>query len=148
MRWPANGVAALAVLCWATVGNSGEPTDQALVTLVIEGLEEPTGRVEWAVFAKAENFPIEDRKLMGGGVDAAPDSVRVTLPPLAPGRYAFVAFHDANGNGKFDQGLMGVPLESFGFSRGARPLFSAPPFEAAALDLGPGPATVQMRLSR
>lgn len=36
---------------------------------------------------------------------------------LAPGRYAVLVFHDANGNGELDRNFIGIPREPLGFSR-------------------------------
>ena len=40
---------------------------------------------------------------------------RVVFRGLAEGQYAVALFHDQNGNGEFDTGLFGPPVEGFGF---------------------------------
>lgn len=54
---------------------------------------------------------------------------------LAKGRYAVVAFHDENGNGKLDVNFLGMPLEAYGFSNNVFGQAAAPSFDKAALDL-------------
>ena len=49
------------------------------------------------------------------------------------GRYAVVAVHDENENGKLDNGLLGFGGEGYGFSNGVRPLLGWPAFDAAAV---------------
>ena len=44
-------------------------------------------------------------------------------------------YHDANANRRFDKNALGLPREGFGFSNDARPVFSAPSFDAAAVTL-------------
>ena len=44
-------------------------------------------------------------------------------------------YHDANANRRFDKNALGLPREGFGFSNDARPVFSAPGFDAAAVTL-------------
>jgi len=66
---------------------------------------------------------------------------------LAPGAYAVAAYHDENGNGEFDQGFLGLPLEGYGFSRDASGFLSAPSFSSAAVLLEEGGKTIRIRLS-
>jgi uncharacterized protein (DUF2141 family) len=50
------------------------------------------------------------------------------------GKYAIVVYHDENANGHFDQNAFGMPMEGYGFSNNAAPLFDAPNFAAASFD--------------
>lgn len=65
---------------------------------------------------------------------------------LKPGRYAVVAFHDRNMDGRLDKTLLGVPKEGYGFSRGARGLLGPPDFRDAAIDLPASGRTITVRL--
>jgi len=64
----------------------------------------------------------------------------------APGRYAVVMFHDANGNGVLDQGPLGIPTEGFGFSNNVIPLLMAPSLSSALFTAGPGDTRISIRL--
>ncbi len=75
----------------------------------------------------------------------AGQKVSVMFENVAPGRYAPIAFHDANGDAKLNQGLMGIPKEGYGFIGGGG-RFGAPGFEAAAVDVPASGATVNVRL--
>lgn len=57
---------------------------------------------------------------------------------LPAGSYAVKVFADANGNGKLDTNLLGLPIERYGFSRDAAGQRHAPSFDAAALRLEDG----------
>ena len=65
----------------------------------------------------------------------AADRAVLVYRGLAPGRYAVSLFQDANGNGRLDTNIAGVPTERYGFSRDARGLMGPPAFDDAALDL-------------
>jgi hypothetical protein len=52
----------------------------------------------------------------------------VVFSNVQPGRYAAIAFHDENGNGKPDKNFLGVPTEPYGFSNNVQGF------------LGPGPS--------
>jgi uncharacterized protein (DUF2141 family) len=56
----------------------------------------------------------------------------VTVPGVPPGRYAAQAYYDANGNGKADRNMIGMPTELIGFSNDVRVHFSRPNFADAA----------------
>jgi uncharacterized protein (DUF2141 family) len=64
----------------------------------------------------------------------------VILPELPAGRYAVIAFHDANDDGKLNETPWGVPTEGYGFSNNATAFLAAPTFDAAALEVGPAGA--------
>lgn len=70
----------------------------------------------------------------------------VALMPLyglKPGAYAFVAYFDANGDGKLNRGgLLGKPKEPFVFSNGVKPKLRKPHFDEAKVDVGPGSVVV------
>ena len=48
---------------------------------------------------------------------------------LPEGEYAVVVVHDANDNGKLDNGFLGFGGESYGYSNSAQPWFGRPDFE-------------------
>ena len=66
---------------------------------------------------------------------------------LAAGRYAVLAFHDANGNGELDVNFMGIPREPLGFSRRYWGR-GAPVFAEAAVEVEAGrdvPVEVELK---
>ena len=61
--------------------------------------------------------------------------IRVRFRHLPPGRYAVSLFHDENGNGTIDKGLM-LPTEGVGLSNfKSVNLFHPPSFKAASFEL-------------
>jgi len=68
------------------------------------------------------------------------------MPDLAPGEYALVVYHDANGNGRLDRNFIGIPSEPLGFSNRHWPQ-GPPSFARAAFQIGEGEAkTVDIKL--
>ncbi|NJN30861.1 MAG: DUF2141 domain-containing protein [Synechococcales cyanobacterium RM1_1_8] len=65
---------------------------------------------------------------------------------LEPGTYAVAAFHDANGDGLLNRGLMGIPREGFGFSNNPKILVGAPSFKKAAIALTQTQLAIQIQL--
>ena len=55
-------------------------------------------------------------------------------------------YHDENGNGEFDQGFLGIPLEDYGFSNGASGFLGPPSFSDAAFPLSGEGGRITIRL--
>ena len=70
----------------------------------------------------------------------------VVFTNLDPGRYAAVALHDENGNGKLDKTFLGAPAEPYGFSNNAEGFLSLPSFDDAAMVLGDGDSAIRIVL--
>jgi uncharacterized protein (DUF2141 family) len=68
----------------------------------------------------------------------------VVFSNLDRGRYAAVAFHDENGDGKLDKNFLGVPTEPYGFSNDAQGFLGPPTFDAAAVALGGGDEAIRI----
>jgi len=114
--------------------------------LTIANVKSETGRVMVAVYDRAESFMRDDQQVAGVMLPSRGGSARVVLGNLAPGRYAVSVFHDANGNGKLDKNLLGMPSEPYGFSRDAQGNFGPPSFEATAVALADAPLALTITL--
>lgn len=101
----------------------------------ITGVRSANGMVRLALYNDPDKFPKRSGSIAGGDIEAAKGSVVYVFRNLRPGLYAVAIYHDANANKKFDKNSLGLPREGFGFSNDARPVFSAPGFEAAAVTL-------------
>ena len=93
------------------------------------------GMVRLALYNDPDKFPKRSGSIAGGDVVAVKGSVVYVFRNLPPGLYAVAIYHDANANRRFDKNALGLPREGFGFSNDARPVFSAPGFDAAAVTL-------------
>lgn len=133
MRW-------LGLVCGLVAGTA----QAADLELAIVNLRDGDGRVMVALFDRAEAFGkmLEGQRIAAALLPIDGGSARVVIGGLKPGRYAASVVHDANGNGKLDSNLLGMPVEGYGFSRDARGTMGPPGFEAAAFDL-PGSGAKQ-----
>ena len=73
--------------------------------------------------------------------------MNVTFDNLIPGRYAVAFHHDENENKEMDFKLFILPAEGYGFSNGARVLFTAPTFEAASFELPKDKLAISVKLT-
>lgn len=118
----------------------------AELTVEVSGLRSGDGKVHVALFDRPETFPKKKELLVDAVVPAKPGGVRIVFRNLMPGTYAAATYHDENGNGAFDQGFLGVPLEGYAFSNGAMGFLSAPGFEDAAIPVDQSGAEIVIRL--
>ena len=132
-------VAIVAALLLA--GNT--PTADLMVT--VTALRSTEGTVHVALYDSREGFPDSDHILDDLVVPASNPTARFT--GIAPGTYAVAVYHDENGNGEFDQGLLGIPREGFAFSTGARALFGPPAFDDAAFVVEPDGTAVTIPMT-
>lgn len=63
------------------------------------------------------------------------------------GRYAVSAYQDVNRDGRLTfGGMMGAPVEPWGYSRGARGVMGPPRFADAAMRVGPSGGVIRVAL--
>jgi uncharacterized protein (DUF2141 family) len=88
-----------------------------------------------AAIANAANVGLlNDRsRLVGIAMRAVAGTQSVVFTNLKPGRYAIIAFHDENDNGKLDENMWGVPTEGYGFSNNAEGFLAPPSFKDASV---------------
>lgn len=103
------------------------------LTIRIDDVRSADGTVQVAVYDSAGTFL---KKAAGAaGEKAVKGSTSVTVRDLAAGDYAYAIFHDANGNGKMDANMMGIPTEDFAFSNNALGKMGPPRFDEARFTL-------------
>jgi len=77
--------------------------------------------------------------------DPADGTVTVTFADLPPGDYAFMAYHDENGDGKMATAPGGMPTEGWALSNSDK-LMGPPTFEVMKFTVPAEGATVQVPL--
>ncbi len=121
------------------VGDLPAPRGQTL-TIGVTGFRNRDGALQCSLFSSRVGFPDHpDAAIATQRSPIGPDlAAECVFRGLVPGEYAVGVMHDENGNGKFDQGLFGVPLEGYGFSNNHTHAFSAPTWEESRFDVAPG----------
>jgi uncharacterized protein (DUF2141 family) len=78
---------------------------------------------------------------------APPHAGVVTVPfNLPPDRYEISVFQDVNGDGRLTFGMMGGPIEPWGYSRDAKAVMGPARFEDAAVEVGDSKVVIPVRL--
>jgi uncharacterized protein (DUF2141 family) len=109
------------------------PTPGSALQIAVVGLRNDKGRISCTLFNDPKAYPRgKEFKEVWGQIHG--DAGLCIFTDIPPGKYAAVVFHDENSNGHFDQNAFGLPLEGYGFSNNAAPLFDAPTFAAASFN--------------
>jgi uncharacterized protein (DUF2141 family) len=103
------------------------------LTVVVTGARSAQGTISAALYDSERGWL--ETALRGERIAAGDGRGVFVFRDLPAGTYAVAAFHDENGNGKLDRNLLGMPTESFGFSRDAQAMFGPPEFADAVLEL-------------
>jgi uncharacterized protein (DUF2141 family) len=77
---------------------------------------------------------------------AAVGVVTVRLPNVPAGEWAFMAFHDQDGDGAMKKTALGLPADGVGLSRAPKARFGPPKFEDSAVVIGATPLDVAIGL--
>ncbi len=137
-----------AALLWALVlaCAGASAADLATLTIKVEKVSPRRGDVRVALYDE-HSYPDDDADPVKDAVVPAtlPETV-VVLDGIPPGVYAVKLFQDFNRNGRFDMSWIGMPLEKYGFSNDARPIFTEPGFDKTKFKLSPGPNTIIIHL--
>ena len=124
------------------------PKSETSIEVTVTGLRDAKGQVAVTLYADdPKHFLVKHGSLYSGRVTAVAPVTKMCLYVPKPGVYGLAVYHDANGNGKFDRGgLIGLPLEAYGFSNNPATLFSLPSFRSVRLDIAHSGMTTSIKL--
>jgi len=136
-RTAANLVLALALSC-AAAAQAGD------LVIAVDGVKTSEGQLMVALYDSADGFL--KRSVKVGAAPAASGSTTVVIKDVPAGSYGFALFHDANGNGRMDKNMMGIPVEAYAFSNNALGNMGPPSFAQASFAVPAAGAAVTVSL--
>ncbi len=116
------------------------------VQVQVTGLRNTQGRVLVAAHATRDSFPSQwDRATAKAEVSVSSATTSIALKLPASGRYAIMAVHDEDGDGRMSKNRLGLPRE--GYVTGNNPAsLEFPRFDRSAVDLQNG-AKLELRIT-
>jgi len=99
------------------------------------GLDNNDGTVHVALYNKPDHFPDRVGVLSDQQTTIGDRQAVTVFRDLIPGQYAIAVYHDENNDDEFNQGFLGIPLESYGFSNGAKAFLGPPSFTESAIQV-------------
>ena len=135
-----------ALLCATLLaaGHAGAEPGTLTVTLKQEG--EPPGNLRASLYRDPATFRKEDKALQVVALPAAKGDMQLVFRDVPAGRYAVMAYHDANADGKLNLRLGMFPTEGYGLSNNPQ-VFGPPKFADSAFDVGADGAAIDITLS-
>jgi uncharacterized protein (DUF2141 family) len=142
-----SGIAAILALLMAVPAGAGD------LGITIHTVQSTAGSLMIGVYDTGDGFRgairtstaaglLNDRaRVAGVALRAVAGSQTIVVVGLLPGRYAVIAFHDDNDDGKLGASPWGVPTEGYGFSNDAQGFLRAPSFAAASFEIGESGST-------
>lgn len=109
------------------------PAGAADLKISVSGVSSASGTIMIALYNSAETY--QRKPFREAAVQAVAGTTQIEFKDLPAGDYAFSMYHDANGNGKMDSNLIGIPTEDYAFSNNAMGKFGPPTYAAARFAL-------------
>lgn len=123
---------ALILAIVAPIGSSGTAATVVTVKVMLTGVRSDSGYVRGVLCADAKIFP---RCKATHEARAKKGSTEMIFENVAPGIYAFEAFHDENDNKRLDSSGPGMLLEGFAYGNDAQGQFGPPNFTQASTEI-------------
>lgn len=111
----------------------------------ISGAKSAEGQLKLMLFDKADGFRKEASSRAVLAIPTAAGNQQAAFKDLPPGRYAVIAYHDENANGKLDLRFGMIPAEGYGLSNNPE-VMGPPSFEHAAFELDEAGRRIEIRL--
>lgn len=148
-------VVAWLLLAWTSMASSAaaqvnnDPAADNTLTIKVNGIRAPGGRLACALFWKNKGFPRKHRRaLRRTWVDVKAGTATCVFKRTGLGEYAASVFVDENRNGKLDTDAIGSPSEPWGVSKDAKAKRFGPPiFKEAKFAYPGGPMTIEINLN-
>ncbi len=103
--------------------------------VVVSGAKSDAGKVLVRISATEAQFDSKQPGVRDVVAQLKDGKATVRFEGLPAGKYAITVVHDANGNGKLDSNMIGMPTEAFGFSNNPVIRFGPPAFKDTLLEV-------------
>lgn len=127
-----------AVLLSAMLASAAAVAEGQTLRVTLNGVKHDNGTVNVALFADEKTFRKADQAFATHQEPAYKGSITLVFDDVPAGKYAVMAYHDENGNGKLDLRFGMFPIEGYGLSNNPKimgpPSFKASAFNVAAED--------------
>jgi len=124
-------------LAWAEEGS---------IVVNLKNIRDGSGMLRASLYRDAESFRKEDKALQVIAMPSAQGEARLVFHDVPPGRYAIMAYHDENADGKLNLRLGMFPIEGYGLSNNPK-VFGPPKFADSAFDLDGNEAALEIGLN-
>ncbi len=136
----------LGVLVSCLFGATSAQADESRLIVTLKGVRDTTGQIRASIYREPETFRKEDRAVAVVSVPAQKGDLKLAFLALPPGRYAIMAYHDADSDSKLGLRFGMFPTEGYGLSNNPK-VIGPPKFADSAFDLSGQETSIEIKLS-
>jgi len=134
--------------CLSAMPFIASPTnaEEARLLVNLKEIRDAIGDVRVSLYREPETFRKEDRAVKVVSTPAVKGELQVVFEGLPAGRYAIMAYHDENSDGKLNLRLGMFPTEGYGLSNNPQ-VIGPPRFAESAFDVAGPETSISIELS-
>ena len=136
----------LGVLVGCLFGAISAQADESRLIVTLKDVRDSTGQIRASIYREPETFRKEDRAVAVVSVPAQKGDLKLAFMALPPGRYAIMAYHDADSDSKLGLRFGMFPTEGYGLSNNPK-VIGPPKFADSAFDLSGPETSIEIKLS-
>ena len=136
----------LGVLVGCLFGAISAQADESRLIVTLKDVRDSTGQIRASIYREPETFRKEDRAVAVVSVPAQKGDLKLAFMALPPGRYAIMAYHDADSDNKLGLRFGMFPTEGYGLSNNPK-VIGPPKFADSAFDLSGPETSIEIKLS-
>ena len=136
----------LGCLVGCLFGAISAQADESRLIVTLKDVRDSTGQIRASIYREPETFRKEDRAVAVVSVPAQKGDLKLAFMALPPGRYAIMAYHDADSDNKLGLRFGMFPTEGYGLSNNPK-VIGPPKFADSAFDLSGQETSIEIKLS-
>jgi uncharacterized protein (DUF2141 family) len=136
----------LGCLVGCLFGAISAQADESRLIVTLKDVRDSTGQIRASIYREPETFRKEDRAVAVVSVPAQKGDLKLAFMALPPGRYAIMAYHDADSDSKLGLRFGMFPTEGYGLSNNPK-VIGPPKFADSAFDLSGQETSIEIKLS-
>lgn len=136
----------LGCLVGCLFGAISAQADESRLIVTLKDVRDSTGQIRASIYREPETFRKEDRAVAVVSVPAQKGDLKLAFLALPPGRYAIMAYHDADSDSKLGLRFGMFPTEGYGLSNNPK-VMGPPKFADSAFDLSGPETSIEIKLS-
>jgi uncharacterized protein (DUF2141 family) len=136
----------LAVLLLGLLGSAPALADTANLLVTVTAVRDNTGNLRASLYREPDTFRKEERAVQVVSLPAQAGTLQLEFKALPPGRYAIMAYHDADSDGKLGLRFGMFPTEGYGLSNNPK-VMGPPKFADSAFEVTGPESSIEIKLS-
>lgn len=119
--------------------------DESRLIVTLKNVRDSTGNLRASIYREPESFRKEDRAVEIVSIPAQKGDVQLVFKAMPAGRYAVMAYHDADSDGKLGLRFGMFPTEGYGLSNNPK-VMGPPKFADSAFELNGAETSIDINL--